>query len=246
MRIPRIYTAQELITGQLVCLEPEPSNHLARVLRFGTGDSVRIFNSHGGEFQATIAGIDKKAVTLAIGAFQPENHQSPLNTHIVVGVSKGDKMDLIMQKCTELGATAITPVITERSDVKINQERWQKKMEHWRSVCISACEQSGRNLLPKIHDVQPFCTWLDNQTDDHDRYIFHPGSGSSLQDIAPTSAITLCFGSEGGFSDNEISAARKAGFKVIGLGSRILRAETAPLCVLSIVQANLGDLGNNR
>ncbi len=239
MRIPRIYTPQPLTCGETAILEPQASKHISRVLRLKENHPIKIFNGLGGEYQATIDSIDNKSVALAVNTHTTENTESPINTHIAVAVSKGDKMDFIVQKCTELGASSITPIITERSDVKLNQERWQKKHQHWISVSISACEQSGRNLLPTINEVQAFSHWVNNAYGEC--CIFHPVANHSISALSDNSDYSLCFGSEGGFTDYEIETATTAGFKVIGLGPRILRAETAPLSALAIVQARWGD-----
>jgi 16S rRNA (uracil1498-N3)-methyltransferase len=241
MRIPRIYTPQTISTGQCITLEEQASAHLSRALRFQPGDTVRLFNGFGGEYTAIISAISKKNVELLPGEYQADNAQSPLNTHIAVGVSKGEKMDLIVQKCTELGVTAIYPIITERSDVKLNEERWQKKVERWQEIAISACEQSARNLLPTLHAVQTFSQWLDN-TCDIQRCLFHPEGDVVFSSINITGTLAMAFGSEGGFSDNEITLARKSGCHIARLGPRVLRAETAPIAALAIAQAQWGDL----
>lgn len=240
MRIPRIYTPQIMTCGETLDLEPQASKHISRVLRLKQHHPIKLFNGLGGEFQATIDAIDNKSVILKIHSHLPENAQPPLNTHIAIGVSKGDKMDFIVQKCTELGVASISPIITEHSDVKLNNDRWQKKQQHWLSVSISACEQSGRNLLPEINEIQTFSSWVQNATGQ--RCIFHPSTEHTLSDISSDDTVSMCFGSEGGFSAKEITEAQATGFKVIGLGPRILRAETAPLAALAIVQARWGDL----
>ena len=240
MRIPRIYTPQTLTCGKLAELEPQASKHIAKVLRLKEDHPIKLFNGLGGEYQATIHSIDKKTVHLSIDSHLPENFESPINTHIAVAVSKGDKMDMIVQKCTELGVTSISPIITERSDVKLDPERWIKKNQHWKNVSISACEQSGRNLIPEIHDIQTFSSWVKNCTDG-EKCIFHPVAEDNFKDVSESRDYFMCFGSEGGFSYNEISDATSSGFKVISMGGRVLRAETAPLSALSIMQAQWGD-----
>lgn len=241
MRLPRIYTPQALATGQAITLEEQASAHLARALRFQPGDQVRLFNGLGGEFLASISAISKKNVELLAGEFFVDDAQSPLQSHIAVGVSKGEKVDLIVQKCTELGVTAVYPVITERSDVKMNEERWQKKVERWQEIAISACEQSGRNLVPKVHAVQTFAQWLDSSAG-FTRCIFHPDADVAFSALPVSDTIAMAFGSEGGFSASEIALAKRSGCHVARLGPRVLRAETAPIAALAIAQAQWGDL----
>lgn len=187
--------------------------------------------------------LTKKKVSLLIGDFLPNDNESPLQTHIAIAVSKGDKMDLIVQKCTELGATSISPVITDRSDVKLNDDRWGKKVNHWKNVSISACEQCGRNKIPEINKPEQFSKWI-NAVDADTRCIFHTEGGTSLKSFSNTGNIVMAFGSEGGFSDNEIKAALERNFRVVSLGARILRSETAPLSALAIVQSKWGDMDN--
>lgn len=241
MRIPRIYTPQQLATGQTIALEEQSSAHLSRVLRFQVGDKVRLFNGSGGEYLAAITTISKKSVGLIPAEYQPDDLQSPLTTHIAVGVSKGEKMDLIVQKCTELGVNAIYPIMTERSDVRMNEDRWQKKVERWQEIAISACEQSARNLLPVIHHVQTFSQWFD-ATRNIERCLFHPEANLAFSAIPVKNSIAMAFGAEGGFSDNEIAMAEKNGCHIARLGPRVLRAETAPIAALAIAQAQWGDL----
>lgn len=241
MRIPRIHTPQAIAAGQPLTLEEQASAHLARVLRMRLNDNVRIFNGFGGEYLASIVEIGKKHVTLLPGEFSDANAQSPLQTHIAIGVSKGDKMDLIVQKCTELGVNCIYPIITARCDVKMDAERWQKKVERWQEITIGACEQSGRNLVPLVHAVQGFGEWLE-ETADLSRCIFHPEGEMNFSGLPVQTNLAMAFGPEGGFDDNEISMAHKAGCHIARLGPRILRAETAPIAALGIAQAQWGDL----
>jgi 16S rRNA (uracil1498-N3)-methyltransferase len=240
MRIPRVYSPQTLSGGSTVRLEEQASTHLGKVLRLQLGDSVRVFDGKGLEFSASISAIHKKNIDIVLADQLHAHSESPLHTHIALGVSKGDKMDLIVQKCTELGVNVIYPVITERCDVKMAADRWQKKVERWQEIAVSACEQSGRNHIPYIADVQTLDSWLNHSP--KPLVIFHP-DGDTIFNTAPVSnEIYMAFGSEGGFSEREISAARKSGAIICKLGPRILRAETAPISALSIAQFIWGDL----
>ena len=241
MRIPRVYTPQPIATGQPLTLEEQASVHLARVLRMRLNDTVRLFNGNGGEHTASIIEIGKKHVSLLPDEHSGIDIQSPLQTHIAVGVSKADKMDWIIQKCTELGVNSLYPVITERCDVKMDTERWQKKVERWQDIAISACEQSGRNLIPLVHNVQTFPQWL-HETTDLVRCLLHPEGKNAFSSLPVENNLAMIFGPEGGFSDNEITLAQQEGCHITRLGPRVLRAETAPLAALSLAQAQWGDL----
>jgi 16S rRNA (uracil1498-N3)-methyltransferase len=241
MRIPRIHTAQALSIGATIVLEEQASAHISRALRLPLDNPVRVFNGEGGEFLSRICAINKKSVSLLIESFQADNLSSCLTTHIAVGVSKGDKMDLIVQKSTELGVSHIYPIITERCDVKMPQERWQKKVDRWQEISISACEQSGRNSVPQVHQVQTFAQWLDSSAS-FTRCLFHPSGEVIFSAIETQHILGMAFGSEGGFSDTEIVLAKQSGCYITRLGSRVLRAETAPIAALAIAQAQWGDL----
>lgn len=241
MRITRIFTPQELATHQVIALEEQASAHLSRALRLQQGDCIRLFNGKGGEYSASITAIHKKTVELLPAEFYPGDVESSLLTHIAVGVSKGEKVDLIVQKCTELGVSVIYPLITERCDVKMNQERWQKKVERWQEIAISACEQSGRNSIPQVHPILAFPQWLDISRS-LERCLFHPDGDVTFPAIPVTNRLSMAFGAEGGFSDNEIQMAKSAGCHIARLGPRVLRAETAPIAALAIAQAHWGDL----
>lgn len=151
MRIPRLYVNAALTSGSTLALDAEASRYLAGVLRMEAGRPLTVFNGHGGEYQASIAVVSKKAVTLSIGAFNAIENESPLAIHLGIGLSKGDRFEWVIQKATELGVTHITPLVTSRSEVKLNTERADKKLAHWQQIAISACEQCQRNRVPLIH-----------------------------------------------------------------------------------------------
>ena len=240
MRIPRIYSPKPLEAQTHVELDGQAAIHLIKVLRLKDGHPIVLFDGTGGHYPATIANATKRSVSLTLGEQVESDNESPLQTHIAVGVSKGDKMDLIVQKATELGVHSVTPLITARSDVKLNAERWQKKHEHWQQVAISACEQSSRDAVPMIQAPMRFNEWL-NQPRCGELVICHPLDGKPLNKLATPTDITLAFGSEGGFTDEEVEQARQAGAQAITLGPRVLRAETAPLAALAICQSLWGD-----
>ncbi len=241
MRIPRIYTRQPLTSEITLELEASAANHVARVLRMGPGQTLSLFNGAGGEFRATITTVEKRAVTVTIGCWQENDIESPLHVELGIGISRGDRMDWILQKATELGVYRIAPLLTERTEVKLKGERAEKKQQHWEQVVISACEQCGRNRLPILNQPQKLADWL-NTTQAERKFVLHHRSQPASTSTSPPSNIALAIGPEGGLSDSEITAAEGAGFEPLTLGPRILRTETAPLAALAILQANWGDM----
>lgn len=240
MRVPRIYTGQDLTGQRELTLDPGPSAHLARVLRMGPGQPVCLFDGRGGEYEATITYADKRAVSVELTAHHPRELESPLAIELAIGVSRGGRMDWVLQKATELGVQRIVPLVTERTEVRLRGERAAKKLAHWHQVTISACEQCGRNSLP---EVLPLCSWRDwlRECDAPRRFVLHHRAAPSGNATAPT-RIALAVGPEGGLSDSEIEEALAAGFEALTLGPRVLRTETAPLAALAILQARWGDM----
>ncbi len=240
MSAPRIYTPQSLACGETVELETQASHHLHKVLRMQAGDALILFNGNGSNYPAKINVIRKKSLLVSILEQQHTSTESPLAIHLGIAISKGDKMDFIMQKATELGVQAITPLFTERTEVKLQGERREKKQQHWQQVIISACEQSGRCQLPTLDTIQPLANWL-NTVDTEKKFVLHHRSTQPLSTAEQTASIALLIGPEGGLSKDEISAAEQQHFQALSLGPRVLRTETAPLAVISILQFLWGD-----
>jgi 16S rRNA (uracil1498-N3)-methyltransferase len=241
MRIPRIYTGQALRGNTRIELEPGPSAHIARALRMHKGDKVTLFNGEGGEYPTEISAIDKKKVVVTTDTHRTLERESNLQIHLGIAVSRGDRMDWIVQKATELGVDTLTPLFTERTEVRLTGERAAKKIRHWQQIAISACEQCGRNRVPAIHALQELSHWL-AATEAERKFVLHhradPVGGASDK----PASIALLVGPEGGLSDQEISAAEQAGFQSLRLGPRVLRTETAPLAAIAILQAHWGDM----
>ena len=241
MRIPRIYTGQELRANSAIQLEAGPSQHIARVLRMRAGDRLVLFDGTGGEYAATLNDIDKKSVRVDTGAYQARDLESGLPIHLGMAVSRGDRMDWVVQKATELGVTDLTPLLTQRTGVKLTGARADKKQRHWQQIAVSACEQCGRNRLPRIHPLQDVQAWLETTDAEHKLVLHHRadalGSGSEKPD-----SIALLVGPEGGLNDEEIATAEQAGYQSLRLGPRVLRTETAPLAAIAILQARWGDM----
>ncbi len=241
MRIPRIYTGQELRGNACIGLEPGPSAHIARALRMREGDKLTLFNGEGGEYPTEIAAIDKKKVVVTTGPHRARERESNLRIHLGIAVSRGDRMDWIVQKATELGVDALTPLFTERTEVKLTGERAAKKIRHWQQIAISACEQCGRNRLPVIQGLQELSHWLAS-TEAERKFVLHHRAHSIGAASDKPASIALLVGPEGGLGDNEIDAAELAGFQSLRLGPRILRTETAPVAAIAILQGHWGDM----
>lgn len=205
------------------------------------GRELILFNGRGGEYSASITAISKKAVSVQLRDFIAEDRQSPLQLELAIGVSRGERMDWVLQKATELGATKITPLLTERTEVKLNNERSDKKLEHWQQIIVSACEQCQRNLLPELSKPVAIDEWL-AQCNAELKFVLHHRDNQGLPASQNISSVALLIGPEGGLSEREIEQALQQHFSPLTLGPRILRTETAPLAAISLVQYLWGDL----
>jgi 16S rRNA (uracil1498-N3)-methyltransferase len=240
MRTTRFYLPQPLSPDARVELSPEASHHAFTVLRLKKGAPLTVFNGEGGEYAATIVDASKKSVVIQTSTFNPVDNESPLLTHLAIGISKGERFDLVLQKATELGVSNITPLFTERTEVRLNQERQEKKQQHWQNIIIHACEQSQRNRLPKLHPPMDISALVDNEKSEQ-KFILHHHSQQALDKNIKLKSVCLLVGPEGGFSDEEFQRAVKQGFAPLALGPRVLRTETAPLAGLSAMQLLWGD-----
>lgn len=243
MRTIRIHVELPLVVGSELNLPEQAAEHVARVLRLTAGDPVTVFNGDGHDYVATILAVGKRQVTARLTARQIVLNESPLRLTLVQGVARGEKMDLIVQKATELGVARIVPVLTERSEVKLDAARAQKRLIHWRAVAASACEQSGRALVPQISPVQPLSAWLESLVDTAAlRLALLPDGTHSARKLHFADAGgVLMVGPEGGLGARDIDALTAAGFVGLALGPRILRTETAGLAALAALQALHGD-----
>jgi 16S rRNA (uracil1498-N3)-methyltransferase len=241
MRIPRIYTTQDLSSQQTIKLEEKPSHHLSKVLRFKEGAELILFNGQGGQYSGEISAIEKKHVHVALSSFDADNNESPLSTHLGIAISKGDRMDWVIQKATELGATQITPLFSERTEIKLKGERLEKKLNHWQQISISACEQCNRNKIATVHAPQNIEEWIANSTADK-RFVLHHRTDQKLDSNENINSVALLIGPEGGLSQHEIQHAQNNKFEALQLGPRVLRTETAPIAALTLLQFLWGDL----
>jgi len=240
MRISRIYTDQPIKQDSPINLFGQQAHYLSKVLRLKANAKLILFNGDGYEYKSLITDIDKHSITLEIQEADIANSESPLHTILGLSLSRGERMDLAIQKSTELGVTEIVPLFTEFSEVKLQGERLLKKIRHWQQVAISASEQSGRNCIPKLHPPQELSSWC-SKLDCKRKLIFEPSAVKALPTQENTTQVALLIGPEGGFSENEINNALNSGFIAVRLGPRILRTETAPIAALASLQLIWGD-----
>ncbi|UFS55816.1 16S rRNA (uracil(1498)-N(3))-methyltransferase [Comamonadaceae bacterium M7527] len=233
--MPRIYSDQALHTGVTLTLSREASRHI-QVLRMQPGHSVQLFDGRGGEFEATIALIGRQTVDVQVGAHHAVERESQRAVHLAVCMPANERMDWLVEKATELGAASITPLMSQRSVVKLSGDRADKKQAHWQAVAVSACEQCGRNRVPTVALPQPLGAWLTGQVPTQaTRYVLSlqtNNADTACTSTKDTSDIWVLNGPEGGLSAQEEAQAMAAGWQPMSLGARILRAETAALAAL--------------
>ena len=243
MRIPRFYLPADYLAGQTLSLSKEQSHYALTVLRMKHQRPVEIFNGQGQQAQATLLITSRRTADLLIDSVTCPQTESPLQTVLLQGISKGERMDYTLQKTVELGITIIQPLFTEHCDVKLDDDKLDKKRQHWQDIVISACEQSGRNVVPQVLTPLTLTDWLaHNQT--ANGLVLDPYAPNTLKTLPPTMAdnpIHLLIGPEGGLSDAEVQQATQAGLTPVKLGPRILRTETAGVTVLAILQSLWGD-----
>lgn len=241
MSAPRFYCAQALAAGQTVTLPAETFHHAIRVRRLRVGDELVLFAGDGREASGSLVAINRDAADAAILAVTVADRESPLHVTLLQGLSAGDRMDYTLQKAVELGVAAIVPITTQRSVVRLDRDRADKRNAHWRQIVIGACEQSGRNRIPDVLPVVPLAEGL-AAVSAPQRFVLSFDGGARLRDLtAPSGAIALLAGPEGGLTADEERAARNAGFAPLALGPRVLRTETAAVAALAAMQALWGD-----
>ena len=244
MRIPRIHLEGSLQRGLEVVLPEQAGEHLARVLRLERGHPLILFNGDGNEYDATLASLARRAVTAAIVGVRPVDREAPCALTLAQGIARGEKMDWILQKATELGVARIVPLVTERTEVKLDEERAERRLLHWQSVVAGACEQCGRTRLPALEPPQRLDRWLGALGQDTpQRLALHPDGDTTLRQLPQVeNGAILVVGPEGGLSDNDIGLLRQRDFRALRLGPRVLRTETAGIAALAALQALHGDL----
>lgn len=242
MATSRIYIDQEITVGNSLTLQDTAGHHVARVLRMKIDQPLILFNGQGGEFSAKIISIHRSKVEVEVNDFFDIERESWINIELIQGLSKGEKMDFTIQKAVELGVNKIVPLITTFSNVKLDQKRFEKKLDHWRKVIISACEQCGRNQIPELTGIKKLDNLISNDQKDL-KLILAPDAKKSLADFSDQiKNISLVIGPEGGLSKSEIESLKKErGYTSVQLGPRILRTETAALATIAALQNQFGD-----
>ncbi|MDC9719443.1 MAG: 16S rRNA (uracil(1498)-N(3))-methyltransferase [Gammaproteobacteria bacterium] len=241
MRVPRLHTPQPLPLEQTIVLEAAASHYVGKVLRMQEQQEIILFNGLGEQVSAHIVSISKKAVSVFVNAPFAGPTASPLHTHLGQVMSRGERMDYAIQKATELGVNQITPLFSNRCEVKLDPKRQIKRLAHWQQISISACEQSGRIDMPVIHEPQTLDTWLKNTQADA-KLVLHPHQTKPLKSQITPLSCALLIGPEGGLTEPEVEQAQAHGYTGLSLGPRILRTETAPLAALTLLQYVWGDL----
>lgn len=244
MRLTRIHVDASLVVGHEVTLPESAAAHLARVLRLQPGDPCVLFNGDGHDYAARITILGKREVRALVESVRALDNESPLRITLVQGVARGEKMDWILQKATELGVHAFVPASSERSEVRLDGERAEKRLAHWRSVVIAACEQSGRARIPSVAPSQSLAIALSSLTGSA-RFLLDPLAPQAITGVtAPGSdGCVLAVGPEGGWSPRDRAMLQGAGFSALRLGPRVLRTETAGIAAIAALQARFGDLG---
>lgn len=239
----RIFLSPEDISSDIVTITDDQARHLTLVLRAKPSDMISVLNGSGYEYKCRIVSVHKKEVKAEVISKGPYSAESPVSITVAQGISKGERMDIAIQKSTELGATRIVPVITERSQVKHTQ-----KVERWHKIALSAAQQSGRDKIPEINEPVRLEEFLDSIVTGSPGIIFFEEKRErNLKDVLSgfqeIKELIILIGPEGGFTKEEVAAATEKGFIEASLGPRILRTETAPITALSIIQYELGDMG---
>ncbi|WP_226470580.1 16S rRNA (uracil(1498)-N(3))-methyltransferase [Luteimonas panaciterrae] len=244
MRVNRAYVEGPLSVGMRLALPESAAAHLVRVLRFGVGDTCVLFNGEGRDYDARIVSADKRGAEVEIVAARDVTNESPLRIVLVQGIARGEKMDWILQKATELGVAAFVPVSSDRSEVKLDADRAGKRLAHWRSVVISACEQSWRARVPEVATPQSLTAALSALPGDSLRLMLDPDARDSIHSLqAPgDNPLVIAIGPEGGWSPRDRASLADAGFIGLRLGPRILRTETAGIAAIAALQSRFGDL----
>ncbi len=239
-RPPRFHCEAVLSPGAGVELPERAARHVA-ALRLRAGDEVVLFNGDGAESAATLVAIGKRGAVAAVRERRPVDRESPFEIHLAQGICAGDRMDLVLQKATELGIASIQPVVTARSIIRLDRERRERRETHWQNVVIAACEQCGRNLVPPVAPSTGLPEFVALPARGGTRILLAPDGEATLRSLAPRPPVTVLIGPEGGLAPEEREIATARGFSAVRFGPRILRTETAPLAALAALQSLYGD-----
>lgn len=237
MRISTLYQPGQYPQGEIISLDERASHYLLHVLRLKRGTILRLFDGEGQFAEAKLVECQRKGVKVKVQQTYQQDNRSPLRIHLYQGVCRGEKMDWVVQKATELGVSTITPVLTQFAQAQRDKDRQQNRLQHWQQVIISAAEQSGCSHLPTL---QPFIALADIKVE-HDTFILQPQSQTALSAMTPKQQVSIVIGPEGGFSDDEIIHLKQQGCQALTIGPRVLRSETAGLAAIAVLQSVAGD-----
>jgi len=243
--LTRMYFPGELQPGRACALAPSQAHHALRVLRLKPGDSVTLFNGDGAEYASVVVEANRERVALDVTGREDKDREAPFAVTLAQAVSSGERMDYTVQKAVELGVAAIQPLEARRSVVRLSAERGERRIAHWQAVAIAACEQCGRNRVPRVWPLAQLDAYLGARrsgTEGELRLLLSPRATRRLREIDPPHGMLVVLsGPEGGFSPEEERAAGEAGFQPVRLGPRVLRTETAAVVALAAMQALWGD-----
>ena len=243
MRLTRVHVPGPLAAGRMCTVEGAAARHIARVLRLSAGDALIPFDGAGGEYTARIEAIGKGTVQVAVLERQLVDRESPLSLTLAQGVPRGERMDWVVQKATELGVSRLVPVLSEHSLVRLDPKQAQSKQRHWQGVAVAACEQSGRDRIPQVASPATLAQFLLGLSPGGTRLLLSPEGAATLESLPPPAGdLIVLIGPEGGLSEEEQRAARGQGFTALRLGPRVLRTETAAVATLALLQHRFGDL----
>ena len=240
MRIHRVHTHRALEPDSEIVVDGKAAHYLGRVLRLGIGEVIVLFNGDGHDYVAELVRFGKGEVALALTSRLPAIREPGVKITIAQAISRGERMDQTLQKCTELGATRFQPLLSERVEVKLKSDKLSSRVEHWQGVVISACEQCGRAVIPEVLEPQTLYEWLALSSDDR-RLVLTPGAERPLARMEFSDRVGIAIGPEGGFSESEQEQMAVHGVEAVSLGPRVLRTETAAPAAVAVIQALVGD-----
>ncbi|MBT8136232.1 MAG: 16S rRNA (uracil(1498)-N(3))-methyltransferase [Gammaproteobacteria bacterium] len=244
MRSHRVFVRQPLAGHNSITVDAATSHYLTRVLRLRAGAALTAFDGNGGEYAANLERATRDEAVLSIGAHSAREAESHLAMTLAQGIARGERMDQVIQKATELGVQSIVPLLTDHTVVRLDKKRAARRHAHWLKIAVSACEQCGRNRIPAMASPMSIDDWLRTTDESATRLMLQPGSTTGLGALgAKHDNVTLLIGPEGGLSGREQELAAGRGFAAVSLGPRVLRTETAALAALAILQSRWGDAG---